>query len=50
MEPEIYGCVARCACRITGVIPRESGESSIPEAVVVESRGRGVLDARFRGA
>jgi hypothetical protein len=28
-----------------GVIARESGRSSIPEAAVIESRGCGVLDA-----
>src|ERR1700737_804896 len=31
------------------VIVRESGRSSIPEASVIESKSRGVLDTRFRG-
>ena len=34
---------------ISAVIVREGGRSSIPEAVVIEPRSRGVLDPRLRG-
>ena len=33
----------------SAVIVREGGRSSIPEAAVIESRSRGVLDTRMRG-
>src|SRR5258708_1855106 len=35
---------ARSSPTFTAVIVRESGRSSIPEAIVIESRSRGVVD------
>ncbi len=32
-----------------GVIARDGGRSSIPEAVAIETISRGVPDSRFRG-
>ena len=42
--------VARSGAALSAVIVRESGRSSIPEALVMEWMSRGVLDARMRGA
>jgi len=38
------GVIAHERATLPGVIVRESGRSSIPEKVVIESKSRGVLD------
>ena len=46
-------CVARMQTHVqsthTSSSPAKAGRSSIPEAAVIESRSRGVLDTRLRG-
>jgi hypothetical protein len=42
--------ISRERAALSIVIVREGGRSSIPEASAMKSMGRGVLDARFRGA
>jgi hypothetical protein len=37
-------CATADLCAMSAVIVRESGRSSIPETLIIESRGRGVLD------
>jgi hypothetical protein len=57
ISPRKSGLLRRFAPRNDGgvtvkfsfVIAREGGQSSIPEAVIMESKDRGVLDTRLRG-
>jgi hypothetical protein len=37
-------CATADLCAMLAVIVRECGRSSIPETLMIESRGRGVLD------